>query len=563
MQPINIVIVTLLTAIVITLFLLLYMQLRRAGAAQAAKTASPDRYLNEITILSDVARAISGEFDLESLLDKILAFATQVISQAQSGEILLLDEARRDRLIVMGTYGFNKDMKGNEHFLGEGYTGWVAQEKMPLIAPDVPSDYSRGRHVSRFTPLKMEMHIKSSIAVPVMIREQVYGVIILHSTEETHAFDHEDLRLLSVISDQVAVALENNRLYRETESALSEHQALYSIGLMLTKEEDLARIMTTIVDSAVKISSAKAGSLALYDREAKEFYLAAQLGFSPSFSDLPRWKQREGGLTSRILSSIEPVVIPDINSSFVAVSSVIMQENIKSLVAVPLRLDNRVVGILYVDDFSPRDFTNREISALKLLGNQAAIALLKAQAMQQTMEFAITDGLTKLFNHRYFQERLDQELRRSRRYKHPISLVMADIDFFKSYNDQFGHPRGDTALKTVAGIMREMTRETDIIARYGGEEFVMVLPETTKVEATKLAKRIVEAIAAESFFGEEAMPSGKFTISMGVAAMPDDASNKQELIDCADKALYKAKDGGRNQAVEFKPQKSDAKQKTK
>jgi diguanylate cyclase (GGDEF)-like protein len=539
----------LFNVLLLSLALLGAWRLNKISGQGSASPVNPDRYLNEITILSDVARAISGDFDLENLLDKILAFATQVISQAQSGEILLLDETRRDRLIVKGTYGYNKDMKGNEHFLGEGYTGWVAQEKMPIIAADVPADYSRGRHVSRFTPIKMEMKIKSSIAVPVMIREQVYGVIILHSTQETHAFDHEDLRLLSVISDQVAVAIENNRLYRETESALSEHQALYSIGLMLTKEEDMARIMSTIVDSAVKITMTKAGSLALYDRESKEFYLAASVGFTPAFSSLPRWKRREGGLTSRILASVDPVVINDISTTLDGVSTLIMKENIKSLVAVPLRLDNRVVGILYVDDFTPREFTSREISALSLLANQAAIALLKAQAMQQTMEFAITDGLTKLFNHRYFQERLDQELRRSRRYKHPISLIMADIDFFKNYNDQFGHPRGDTALKTVAGILRAMTRETDIIARYGGEEFVLVLPETTKTEATMLAKRIVEAIEAESFFGEEAMPGGKFTISMGVAAMPDDASNKQDLIDAADKSLYKAKDGGRNQVV--------------
>jgi diguanylate cyclase (GGDEF)-like protein len=521
----------------------------RVRRSKAAGAPNPDRYLSEITILSEVARAISGDFDLENLLDKILAFAVQVVSQAQNGEILLVDEARRDRLIVRGTYGFTKDMKGNEHFMGEGYTGWVAKEKKPLIIPDVPADYSRGKYVSRFTPLKMEMGVMSSISVPVMIRDRIYGVIILHSTRETHAFDHEDLRLLSVMADQVALAIENNRLYQETQSSLAEHQALYSIGLMLTKTEDMARTLGVIVDSACKITGAPAGSLALYDRDKKEFHLASSIGFSAAFSNLPKWKFREGGLTSKILKSEEPIVIPDITTSIEGVSSIIIQEGIKSLIAMPLRLENRVVGILYVDDFTPRDFTSREISALNLLGNQATIALLKAQALQQTMELAITDGLTKLFNHRYFQERLDQEVRRSRRYKHSISLIMADIDFFKTYNDQFGHPRGDTALKGVANIMRTMTRETDILARYGGEEFVIILPETSKDEAAGLARRICSAIEEEDVFGEETLPGGKFTISKGVAAMPDDAANKQDLIDSADKALYKAKHKGRNQVV--------------
>jgi diguanylate cyclase (GGDEF)-like protein len=200
-----------------------------------------------------------------------------------------------------------------------------------------------------------------------------------------------------------------------------------------------------------------------------------------------------------------------------------------------------------VDDFEPHEYSKRELSALVLLANQATIALLKAQALEQTMELAITDGLTKLFNHRYFQERLDQEVRRSRRYKHTLSLIMADIDWFKTYNDQFGHPRGDTALKTVANVMRGMTRETDILARYGGEEFVVILPETSKDEAANLARRICSAINEEDIFGEEAMPDGKFTISLGVASMPDDANNKQALIDAADKSLYMAKKQGRNQ----------------
>ena len=120
------------------------MLLKRSGAPDTRSTLAQDRYLSEITILSEVARAISGDFDIENLLDKIFAFGIQVISQAQIGEILMIDENRRDRLVVWGTYGFSKDMKGNEHFLGEGYTGWVAQAKKPLIADDVPSDYSQG-----------------------------------------------------------------------------------------------------------------------------------------------------------------------------------------------------------------------------------------------------------------------------------------------------------------------------------------------------------------------------------------------------------------------------------
>lgn len=506
------------------------------------------RYRNELYILSEVVRAISVDFNMDSLLDKILEFAVQVINQAQKGAILIKDEARPDRLLVIGTYGFTKDVRGNEHLLGEGYSGFVARERRPMIVDDVQADYEKGKFVSRFTPLKMEMGIRSSIIVPIMSQNQEYGVLTLHSTEQTKAFNEDDQRLLSIIADQVAIAIENNRLYKETEQSLIEHQALYQIGLMLTETEDIAKVLNLIVDSALKTTGTRAGSLALFDATKREFYLASSIGFSPAFSNLPRWRPRSDGLTDRILTSSEPLVISDIkdDDETHGVNPVILKEGIKSLVAVQLRLESQVIGILYVDDFAPRDYTKRELAALTLLANQAAIALMKAQAFQEQMERAITDGLTRLYNHRYFQERLESDVRRAQRYKHPVSLIMADIDRFKNYNDLFGHPRGDTALKTVAEVMKTITRETDFIARYGGEEFAIILPETTKGDALKVARKVCRGVETEKVFGEETMPGGDFTISCGVATFPDDGASKQGLIDQADRALYKAKGSGRN-----------------
>ncbi len=509
------------------------------------------RYRNELFILSDIVRAISVDFDLDSLLDKILEFAVQVINQAQKGAILTREEIKGDRLVVRGTYGFAKDVRGNEHMIGEGYSGWVAKERKPLLIHDVQQDYEQGKFVSRFTPLKMEMNIRSSIAVPIMSQDRDYGVIILHSTEKTRAFNEDDQRLLAVIADQVAIAIENNHLYRETEAALVEHQALYQIGLLLTNTDDVAKVLNLIVESALKITGTPAGSLALYDPQKRDFYLASAIGFSPAFSNLPRWMMREGGLTARILGMKDPLVIKEIKEEDTehGVSELITKEGIKSLVAVPLKLENQVIGILYVDDFVPREFTKRELSALTLLANQAAIALMKAQAFREQMERAITDGLTKLYNHRYFQEGLERDIRRAERYKHPVSMIMADIDRFKNYNDLFGHPRGDKALTTVGDILRRMVRETDMIARYGGEEFAIILPETSKQDALRVARKICRAVEAEEIFGQETLPGGKFTISCGVATFPDDALTKQGLIDQADRALYKAKNSGRNVVI--------------
>ncbi|MFZ3062648.1 MAG: sensor domain-containing diguanylate cyclase, partial [Actinomycetota bacterium] len=210
------------------------------------------------------------------------------------------------------------------------------------------------------------------------------------------------------------------------------------------------------------------------------------------------------------------------------------------------KLEDKLVGILYVDDYVQREFKEREIIALKLLANQATIALLKAQAFKQTMELAITDGLTKVFNHRYFQEQLGREIKRAKRYRHPLSLIMLDIDYFKKYNDYYGHPKGDSVLRKIAQVLRSTIRETDIVARYGGEEFAIILPETGKPEVGEVARKILEAIEKEDFFGGEILPDGKFTVSCGIAIFPHDATTREGLIDQADRALYEAKHTGRN-----------------
>ncbi len=525
--------------------------LKRRLAREKQQIQKTQRYRNELYILSDIARTISIDFDIDSLLDKILEFAVQVIIEAQKGAILLCDEAREDKLIVRGTYGFSKEVRGTEHLIGEGYSGWVAKERKSILADDVQTDYEQGKFVSRFTPLKMEMGIRSSIAVPIMSQETCFGVIILHSTDRTHAFNEDDQRLLSFIADEVAIAIENNRLYRETEAALTEHQALYQIGLLLTNTDDVSKVLNLVVESALKITGSPAGSLSLYNSSNEEFYLASSIGFSPAFSDLPRWRLRQGGLTSRILNSQEPFVISEIKDgkNDHGINPVILKEGIKSLAAIALRLEREVIGILYIDDFVPRSYSEREISALSLLANQASIALMKAQAFKEQMERAITDGLTQVYNHRYFQESLERDIRRAKRYKHPVSMIMCDIDFFKNYNDLFGHPAGDKALKKVADILKTETRETDMIARYGGEEFAVILPETSKHDAMRVARKINTAVEAADVIGEETLPNSKFTISCGVATFPDDSSSKQGLIDQADRALYKAKEGGRNTVI--------------
>ncbi len=187
------------------------------------------------------------------------------------------------------------------------------------------------------------------------------------------------------------------------------------------------------------------------------------------------------------------------------------------------------------------------------IGQLSASFNLMAEAVKRRDEalksLAITDGLTGLFNQRYFKAELDRALKTAERYNRGIALMIADVDFFKHYNDANGHVQGDMVLKKVAEVFMKNTREVDIAARYGGEEFVVMLPETALEGALATAERIRAGVEAEEMPFEEMQPHGKLTISIGVAIYPTDAKDPVSLLDAADKALYRAKESGRNMVV--------------
>ena len=170
-------------------------------------------------------------------------------------------------------------------------------------------------------------------------------------------------------------------------------------------------------------------------------------------------------------------------------------------------------------------------------------ALRVTQARLQ--QLAMRDGLTGLLNHRAFYERLQEEIYRAERYRYPLALVLADLDNFKKINDTYGHLVGDEVLRRVAEILRRQVRRSDVVARYGGEEIAILMPQTTKADARRIAERVRRYIA------NHPLRVGKgdripVTLSFGVAAYPEDARNARELVARADAALYAAKTNGRN-----------------
>lgn len=178
-------------------------------------------------------------------------------------------------------------------------------------------------------------------------------------------------------------------------------------------------------------------------------------------------------------------------------------------------------------------------------------AVVEIKFLQQTEASATRDELTGAYNFRYFQTRIEQEISRVRRYDRGMSLLMIDVDDFKSYNDQNGHLAGNAALKKLVGLFDKAVRDVDVVCRYGGEEFAVILPSTLKIGALPAAEKIRTRIAQARFAGGPKQPLGKVTVSIGLSTVPTDATSADELIARADAALYRAKALGKNRVEVF------------
>jgi diguanylate cyclase (GGDEF)-like protein len=275
------------------------------------------------------------------------------------------------------------------------------------------------------------------------------------------------------------------------------------------------------------------------------------MGFSDEFLKEVRWKVRKKGITKDILESKEPLVIEDTRQDKRFNNPIALKEKIRAIMAIPLIYQDEIGGIIYVDDFRVRRFTKDKRNLFSVLSTYAAMVIKNAQLHLKTKQLAITDGLTGLYNYKYFQDSLESEILRAKRYNHYVSLLILDIDYFKNYNDTYGHVRGDNILIALSKVLKSKTREVDIVARYGGEEFVIILPETEEKKAKSLANRIRRAVEEYDFSFKSFKKGNKITISIGGAIYPFNAKSKKVLIDKADKALYRAKDTGRNKVVFF------------
>ena len=309
----------------------------------------------------------------------------------------------------------------------------------------------------------------------------------------------------------------------------------------------------SIVSNSKDLLQSERASLLLLDEESNELILKAASGLATDPSLVGRIGVGEG-VSGEVINSGKPLIVTDVRSSGRKPAPPERSYKTESFISYPITIGGRKVGVLNVTDKSSgQPFNEIDLTLLDMIGPQMAVALERAEWQERATEFqlmSITDSLTGLPNRRYLEERLAEELNRSKRYDYPMSFLMIDIDDFKAYNDKNGHQAGDLALQITAHCLKAALRAADVASRYGGEEFCILLPQTALAEAGTIADRIRHRVNTTHYPHGKSQPLGRVTISVGVSTYSPIVNTSETIIAAADRALYHAKNLGKDR-VEF------------
>ncbi|HZW91491.1 MAG TPA: sensor domain-containing diguanylate cyclase [Candidatus Eremiobacteraceae bacterium] len=480
--------------------------------------------MNKIAVLYDAGQAVLSTFDLDEVLQRILAIARDYF-HLRNVAIALLDKPSQ-QLYIRSQIGWDEGQDKIRVPLGQGITGAAALKKQPVYAPDVTKD------PRYFCSAKST---RSELAIPLMVRDEVVGVLDCQSDREDH-FDSETIDLLTLFSTQASIALQNARLYSLEQQRARQLQAINAIAQQTTavlELEDLLGRVCELIQEAFQVSH-----VSLFLREDHDLVLRAHHGtLTPRIPQGGRFPASNEPWAS-ILAGNRTATESDLRS---ATTTKFFAES-ASRMRIPLVSFGQTLGVLALDSSLPDAFRDGDLQSLESVADICATAIQNAHYVERVKQLAYLDGLTGIFNRRFFELRILEEIDRARRYGTGMAVVMADIDQFKRLNDEFGHVLGDEVLRQVSSLFHQQVRKIDVVCRYGGEEFGILLTQTTAAHAMNIAEKLRKMVAGWQFPG---VPR-TVTISAGTAAFPEHGTTRDELVKAADAALYVAKQAGRN-----------------
>lgn len=319
---------------------------------------------------------------------------------------------------------------------------------------------------------------------------------------------------------------------------------LYNISKTLSSTVEAEKLLEQIVTEVQHSLSIHRISIMLVDAEHDIIYITAGVGLSNEAKKMTFGMQDSIYGWAAMTGEATTINNPSADSRFHPTDE--LDDDAGALVIAPFRGRGKVIGLLCAYKLDGEPFDRESFEMLTTISTQLGLTLENARLFDETRQLAITDGMTFLYNYRHFMECLAEEFSRAKRYKRELSLLMIDVDFFKKYNDTYGHQKGDEVLRGLADILKRSVRASDIVARYGGEEFVILLPETENEKALMLAERIRKDVESANLARDGSAPVEKVTVSIGVSTVDAEIKSFDDLMTKADKALYQAKNSGRN-----------------
>ena len=510
--------------------------------------AKLEKQVFESFLLSRMGKSLISIQKVEDL-SRVFLSSVYEASGAANCALFLYDEKDQFFKCVIAI-GLDPNIAGEVKFKKEEGLFWQilnSAEPFPIV-----DSFGNYRFESIVKAWGLE-RLDSQVWVPLIVKETLIGVLTLGKKKSGGTYQETELSFILQLGNQAAVAFESaildeqkERASRDLAKKMENLAILYSVSKALNFSYDLKKILLFILDKARDAVDAQKASLMLLDTKTRELVVHVVRGVPPEVEakinsgemECTKIKMGEGVAGSVALSKQCLLVNEAREDERFKKSS---GSFVDSILCMPLIVNDEVIGVINLTNKKKGGkFNEEDAELLSTLANQAAITIYNARLYH----LAITDGLTQLRISRYFHQRLEEEIVRAAKFNHPLSLIMSDIDHFKDVNDRYGHQEGDIILIETAKILRFGVREVDIAARYGGEEFAVILPETGVEEAAAIAEALRKKIEEHEFPSKEGKL--KVTLSLGVASFPKNAATKEDLIGAADKALYKAKESGRN-----------------
>jgi len=504
-------------------------------------TTDLQKKVDELSILFEMGQSLGTSVNLESTLEIIVSMIRKLMLY-QSCVIFLIEKGT---LIAVKSVTPYRDILEYSSLLKleETIVNLVVQNKKPILITDMQS-------MSEQRIFKDE---KSLICVPLVVKNEIIGVIYVGATRPgTYNEDH--LHLLSILGNSASNAIRTSQLYEQLaenfkktqslneklESKIRQSESLLDLGQDLASSLNLEETMRIIIRGMETMFNYQSGALFLV-RETKSGPNFVPMKYITPYEKIFENYQLSYNETDNIMGWVshhkKSLLLVDTQETKL---QTILEKEL-SVMVVPLIVESAVIGAIYLGHSKPNFFNEEALELLRNVAYLSAMTIKNAELYEKTFTKAITDGLTGLYTHRYFQERLTEEIKYASRYGKKLALVMIDLDHFKQYNDTLGHPEGDKILKEFASLLKAYTRDSDIVCRIGGDEFTVLLKQVDKKNAIQKAEAIRQAV--RSRFYERPV---QVTSSIGLACFPDDSTTKKDLVKSADEALYKSKKLGRN-----------------